>query len=66
MRARLPAVQNAIYLLFNEGYHGAHPQRVIREDLCYEALRLGVLLSDLAPAATPETMNVDPKGMTPP
>jgi RNA polymerase sigma factor (sigma-70 family) len=55
VRARLPAVQNAIYLLFNEGYHGAHPQRVVREDLCYEALRLGVLLSDLPPAAVPET-----------
>jgi len=26
---RLPAVQRALYLLFNEGYHGASPERVI-------------------------------------
>jgi len=55
VRARLPAVQSAIYLLFNEGYHGAHPQHAVREDLCYEAMRLGVLLSRLPAAATPET-----------
>ncbi len=55
VRARLPAVRNAIYLLFNEGYHGAHPQYVVREDLCYEAMRLGALLSDLPAAAVPET-----------
>ena len=33
--------------LFNEGYHGAHPQHAVREDLCYEAMRLGALLSEL-------------------
>jgi RNA polymerase sigma-70 factor (ECF subfamily) len=55
VRARLPTVQNAIYLLFNEGYHGAHPERVVREDLCHEALRLCVLLSNLPSAAVPET-----------
>jgi RNA polymerase sigma-70 factor (ECF subfamily) len=48
-------VQSAIYLLFNEGYHGAHPQHAVREDLCYEALRLGALLADLPAAAVPET-----------
>ncbi|BDG01364.1 RNA polymerase sigma factor [Anaeromyxobacter oryzae] len=55
VRTRLPSVQDAIYLLFSEGYHGAHPQQVIREDLCHEAMRLGVLLSRLPPAAGPET-----------
>jgi RNA polymerase sigma factor (sigma-70 family) len=55
IRERLPAVQNAIYLLFNEGYHGAHPQHAVREDLCYEAMRLGELLTRLAAAAVPET-----------
>jgi RNA polymerase sigma-70 factor (ECF subfamily) len=53
VRERLPAVHAAIYLLFNEGYHGAHPEAV-REDLCHEAVRLGVLLSRL-PEAGPET-----------
>jgi len=55
VRERLPAVHNAIYLLFNEGYHGSHPQRAVREDLCFEAMRLGLLLSHLPPAAVPET-----------
>ena len=53
VRERMPAVNAAIYLLFNEGYHGAHPQAV-REDLCHEAMRLGVLLSRL-PGSGPET-----------
>ncbi len=55
VRARLPSVQSAVYLLFNEGYHGAHPQHAVREDLCHEAMRLGVLLSRLPAAAGPET-----------
>jgi RNA polymerase sigma factor (sigma-70 family) len=28
--ARLPAVQRALYLLFNEGYHGASPESAVR------------------------------------
>jgi RNA polymerase sigma factor (sigma-70 family) len=55
VRERLPALQSAIYLLFNEGYHGAHPQHAVREDLCYEAMRLAELLSRLPAAAGPET-----------
>jgi RNA polymerase sigma-70 factor (ECF subfamily) len=55
VRVRLPAVWSAIYLLFNEGYHGAHPQHAVREDLCFEAMRLGALLSELPAAAVPET-----------
>jgi RNA polymerase sigma-70 factor (ECF subfamily) len=55
VRERLQSVRSAIYLLFNEGYHGAHPQRAVREDLCHEATRLGVLLAGLPEAAGPET-----------
>ncbi len=55
VRARLPSVQGAVYLLFNEGYHGAHPRHAVRQDLCYEAIRLGALLSQLPAAAGPET-----------
>jgi RNA polymerase sigma factor (sigma-70 family) len=52
---RLPAVQRALYLLFNEGYHGACPEAAVRTELCEEALRLvGVLLEHPA-AATPES-----------
>ena len=55
VRARLPAVRDAVYLLFSEGYHGAHPHHAVREDLCHEAIRLGVMLSRLPAAASPET-----------
>jgi len=55
VRERLPAVHDAIYLLFSEGYHGSHPEQVVREDLCHEAIRLGVMLSRLPAASGPET-----------
>jgi len=55
VRERLPSVLEAVYLLFSEGYHGAHPQEVVREDLCGEALRLCRLLAGLPAAAGPET-----------
>ena len=45
LRARLPAVRQALYLLFSEGYHGSHPEHVVRADLCAEALRLTELLA---------------------
>jgi RNA polymerase sigma-70 factor (ECF subfamily) len=44
--ARLDAVESALYLLFNEGYHGAHPRAAVQRELCEEAIRLaGMLLS---------------------
>jgi RNA polymerase sigma factor (sigma-70 family) len=53
--SRLPAVQRALYLLFNEGYHGASPESAVRADLCHEAIRLtGVLLKHPL-GATPAT-----------
>src|SRR5437762_2053090 len=51
--ARLPAVQRALYLLFNEGYHGASPQAAVRAELCREARRLTVLRPAHPVAATP-------------
>jgi RNA polymerase sigma factor (sigma-70 family) len=53
--ARLPAVQRAIYLLFNEGYHGASPEAPIRRELCAEAMRLIELLLSNRLTATPST-----------
>ena len=52
---RLSAVQRALYLLFNEGYHGAHPELAVRADLCVEAMRLAELLLADAITATPGT-----------
>src|ERR1700740_2588950 len=37
---RIPAVHRALYLLFNEGYHGASPESAVRAELCREAMRL--------------------------
>lgn len=41
---RLSAVHRALYLLFNEGYHGAHAESAVRTELCVEAMRLAELL----------------------
>jgi RNA polymerase sigma-70 factor (ECF subfamily) len=53
--ARLPAVQRALYLLFNEGYHGASTAHVVRAELCDEAMRLTRVLLDGSLDATPST-----------
>ncbi|HEU5067095.1 MAG TPA: sigma-70 family RNA polymerase sigma factor [Sphingomicrobium sp.] len=52
---RLPAVQRALYLLFNEGYHGASPRSAVRPDLCREAMRLTAILLQDSRSATPTT-----------
>jgi RNA polymerase sigma factor (sigma-70 family) len=52
---RLSSTRRALYLLFNEGYHGASGEAAVRADLCTEAIRLIALLRDYPPAATPET-----------
>ena len=52
---RLSAVQRALYLLFNEGYHGAHAQSAVRAELCVEAMRLAELLLAHEVTATPST-----------
>jgi RNA polymerase sigma factor (sigma-70 family) len=51
--ARLPAVLRALYLLFNEGYHGASPHAAVRAELCEEALRLLYLLLEHRLTSTP-------------
>ena len=43
-KTRLPAVRRALYLLFNEGYHGASSESAIRVELCEEAMRLAAIL----------------------
>jgi RNA polymerase sigma-70 factor (ECF subfamily) len=53
--ARLPAVRKALYLLFNEGYHGASPEAAIRSELCREAMRLAAMLLDHPLGAAPAT-----------
>jgi RNA polymerase sigma factor (sigma-70 family) len=55
LSARLPAVQRALYLLFNEGYHGACPESAVRVELCQEAMRLAALLLEHHLTSTPAT-----------
>jgi RNA polymerase sigma factor (sigma-70 family) len=51
---RLASVLEVIYLVFNEGYYATAGDDVMRPALQEEALRLGQLLAELAPAE-PET-----------
>ncbi len=43
---RVGSVLLAIYLLFNEGYYSSSNDVVIRRDLCLEAMRLAMLLTE--------------------
>jgi RNA polymerase sigma-70 factor (ECF subfamily) len=52
---RLDVVRRALYLLFNEGYHGACAATLVRTELCEEALRLTALLLEYPPASTTTT-----------
>src|SRR5687768_12791082 len=46
---RLRAVLAVVYLVFNEGYMASGGERLVREELCAEAIRLGRLLVELMP-----------------
>jgi RNA polymerase sigma factor (sigma-70 family) len=55
--ARLDAVREVIYLVFNEGYAATSGEKWMRSDLCSEALRLGRMLAALTPSDT-ETLGL--------
>ncbi len=54
---RLRAVLSVVYLIFNEGYTASSGDRLVRDDLCAEAIRLGRLLAELMPDE-PEVMGL--------
>ena len=54
---RLRAVLAVVYLIFNEGHTASSGYRLVREDLCAEAIRLGRLLAELMPDE-PEVMGL--------
>jgi RNA polymerase sigma-70 factor (ECF subfamily) len=54
---RLASVLEVVYLIFNEGYSATSGDDVIRPALVNDALRLGRLLADLAPAE-PEVLGL--------
>lgn len=51
----LPAVERALYLLFNEGYHGANAKTAVRVELCAEAIHLVTLLVEVPRVTRPST-----------
>lgn len=44
-KERLENVLRVIYLLFNEGYYSSVKEENIREDICWEAMRLNIFLT---------------------
>jgi len=55
--ARLRGVLAVIYLIFNEGYTASSSERLTRDDLCVESIRLGRQLDELMPGE-PEVMGL--------
>jgi len=52
---RLDNVLHILYLLFNEGYYSRSRDQILRKDLCLEALRLALMLTEYKPANRPAT-----------
>ncbi|MCW2861527.1 MAG: polymerase subunit sigma-24 [Actinoallomurus sp.] len=46
---RVRGVLRVVYLIFNEGYSASEGDRLVRSDLCSEAIRLGRLAAELMP-----------------
>lgn len=53
--ARLDGVLGTLYLLFNEGYKASSGDRLVREELCHEAIRLTQLLTEHPVTRQPRT-----------
>jgi RNA polymerase sigma-70 factor (ECF subfamily) len=52
---RLDGVLQSLYLLFNEGYKASSGDKLVREDICHEAVRLTVLLAEHPAGNQPRT-----------
>lgn len=55
IKLRLDTVLRTLYLLFNEGYFSISNNKVIRKDLCLEAMRLTLILTENPLTNTPQT-----------
>ncbi len=49
LSGRLASVLEVVYLIFNEGYTAARGEDWLRPQLCHEALRIGRVLTSIAP-----------------
>ncbi len=54
---RLEAVMVVLYLVFNEGYAASFGERLVRHELCEQAIRLARMLVELLP------QHAEPKGL---
>lgn len=54
LRVRMPSALRTIYLMFNEGYAASDGDRLIREDVCEEALRLAETIAWHPRAGSPQ------------
>src|SRR5438552_6892823 len=52
---RLDGVLQSLYLLFNEGYTASSGEKLVREEICHEAIRLTGLLAEHAAGNQPKT-----------
>ncbi len=52
---RLDSVLHIIYLLFSEGYYSKTQNQILRKDLCFEAMRLGLMLTEYERTNRPKT-----------
>ena len=52
---RLDSVLQSLYLLFNEGYKASSGEKLVREELCQEAIRLTELLAQHPAGNQPKT-----------
>lgn len=52
---RLDGVLQSLYLLFNEGYKASAGDKLVREDICEEAIRLAALLAEHPSTQQPKT-----------
>lgn len=55
LAGRLDGVLQTLYLLYNEGYKASSGNKLVREDVCDEAIRLTMLLAEHAAGNQPKT-----------
>ncbi len=55
IKTRISSVLRVLYLLFNEGYFSTVNDKKIRKDLCFEAMRLGMILTQNSLTAVSDT-----------
>ncbi len=55
LQVRLDNVLHVIYLLFNEGYYSRSANGILRKELCIEAIRLGIMLTEYPLIDVPKT-----------